>query len=164
MFKCWPVSSRLLVSTFLLSTVLTLMPSGSREASAGARSIHAYCNQANDGSGYCYGTLRGFRDHPDPNAYFRIFRTPFFSNASEWGDGIERRMTASLNGRSYSCDFERQWGSTTANHATDYYYRNPMFLAADLLMSGEGYFRIEWNTGGYCVELTLAAGSQYLSD
>jgi hypothetical protein len=111
-------------------------------ASAGYTFESAACFQNADGSGYCNGTFRGWRNHAQSTAY-----AYFYENQSG-SRGFYARYTVpgATTPSNYSCSPDASvaamWGDALAN---------------------EGRFHINWDAAGICYNLSVYNGSAYSS-
>lgn len=124
--------------TFSIFALAALVPASSLAGYATAD--FASCTKEADGTGYCRGTLRGFRKSPGANdqANFNV-------------QGALVSFSASLNGKSYACVFN---GSAAA---VDYR------LFAMGVTQTNGFFLIAWGPDGLCATNGYAHGSSYTS-
>ncbi len=116
---------------FLLGALLFALP-----ANAGAKYESAACVRNLDGSGSCHGTLRGFRNSTDPNAYVNF---AYYSNQTP-GFNAEWAGQASVCTVVAGSKLEQIWPVAMAN---------------------SGYFNINWNSSGQCTYLVIDSGSAY---
>ena len=116
--------------------VSALLLNASR-AEAGMKYESAYCYRAADLSGYCYGTMRGFRMSTDPNASanFQITSNGGAGFQANWGGGKPMTCTAPAG--------------------------SPVAALWPIAMSNEGYFQINWSAAGECNYLVIGNGSAY---
>ena len=122
--------------TFSIFALAALVPASSLAGYAAPDS--AFCTKEADGSGYCRGTLRGFRKSAGANDQ---------ANFSVKGGLVT--FSASLNGKSYACGF----------------YTRPDFGVpfAAAVTQTNGYFLITWVADGNCDITTHTHGSSYTS-
>jgi hypothetical protein len=122
------------------TALLILLPG---EGHAGKQSLQADCGFYSGGGGYCKGNFLGFRHHIDKQAYakFRVGDDPYEFQI----------FNAQLNSASYSC---------VAGAFLDV-YNNEWNVLWALAMTGQGYFKIEWNNYGYCNHLYIETGSEW---
>jgi hypothetical protein len=99
------------------------------------------CTKDASGSGYCYGTMRGFKNGPDIND-----RAEFYSNH----DGIVS-FYGRWAGQTYSCVFPIPSTPTVREFAS--------FVAAT-----NGFFVVMFNASGGCTYGYAYRGSGYGSD
>ncbi|MFY1826494.1 hypothetical protein ACN47A_11320 [Myxococcus fulvus] len=127
---------RLLKRGALACCVATLLAAPA--ALAGFTTESANCYKNPDGSGRCYGSLLGFRNHGGANTHAYFSRssnaTPFFYAA----------LTTGSTTAYFSC---------TPDAATQAHWNKAM--------NHEGYFSIYWSVTGDCYSLFLTNGSQY---
>jgi len=95
----------------------------------------AYCAKNPDGSGWCGGTMRGFRNDPGPNTY------ALFALGHDGTFGF----TANYGNQYFRCDFATPPA--------------PAFQSA--VASGNGYFNVYWNAAGSCYWGFAYRGSGY---
>jgi hypothetical protein len=99
----------------------------------------SYCYKAADGSGYCQGTLAGFRANSDPNAWASL--TARSAANGQWG-----WFYASINGSFYSCSaFSSPVIARFGNAAT----------------APSAVFTVFWSASGECTQLETQATSYY---
>ena len=85
----------------------------------------------------CYGTMAGFRNNADPQAYAEF--------GSDTGAGWF--FQAQLNGTNYSCS------APTSNAA--------LMSQTSQALGVQGYFYVTWNSSGQCTWLLLETASSY---
>lgn len=113
---------------------------GASLASAGTTSESAYCYKNTDGSGSCYGTFLGFRNHAGSSTY-----AYFYKNDS--------------GSKSFSGAY-----TNTSTSVTTYFSCTPDAATGALwskALAHNGYFSISWNSSGVCTSLYLNNGSLY---
>jgi len=98
----------------------------------------ASCTKDADGSGFCTGTLRGFRKSGGAND-----RATFSLQ-----NGLVT-FSATLNGKNYVCGF---YGPADNTYA---------WLFAQAVTQGNGTFLIAWDTTGGCTTNGYTQGSPY---
>jgi hypothetical protein len=103
-------------------------------ADAGIQDEWTYCTKNKDGSGYCAGTFRGYRNHPDPNT------SVHFAYSSNGGSGVQ----VNYDGQAHVC-------MTQPGSAVDKMW--PMSI------SHSGNFQLSWDAAGTCTWLYLGNGS-----
>jgi hypothetical protein len=113
---------------------------GASLAYAGATSESAYCYKNTDGSGACYGTFLGFRNHAGAST-----QAYFFKN-----DGGSRSFFGAYTNTST--------GVTTSGSCTPDAATSALWSKA---LAHQGYFSIQWNASGVCTYLYLNNSSQY---
>lgn len=113
-------------------------------ASAGqSSSPPAYCVRNSDGSGYCTGTFRGFRNATGSSyAQFTAYPTTLLSFYGRYGT------------TSVSC--YRSVSSSTDEIGSGMIQRWPMGAPADT------YFEIDWDSSGKCTYFFSGTHSNYL--
>lgn len=125
-----------------VAPVLSLVVLGTATvAGAGSTSDYALCYKATDGSGYCYGTLRGFRNHVNPGTYLY-----FHDN--------------SMGTRSMAVGFPLSSPTGTISH----FGCSPNSAVAALwskVMAHRGYIEVAWDVNGICTSMYLFNGSNY---
>ena len=109
-------------------------------ASAGYSYDNGYCFQNADGSGYCYGNLRGWRNHSQSTAY------AYFWENDSGSRGFYARYTVSgaTTPSTYTCTPDATVSS--------------MWSAA---LDNQGRFYVYWDTTGTCYSLSVYNGSAY---
>lgn len=110
-------------------------------AEAGSAGEFASCYKATDGSGYCYGTMRGFLNHVDPNTYLLFFEDSY-GRKSMYGS----YPFSSPTGMSYSF-------SCSPNSAVAAMWPS--------VMQHRGYIEVYWDINGICTSMWLMHGSNY---
>lgn len=111
--------------------LLAVVPS---QAQAGYKAESSLgCYKRADGSGYCFGSFLGYRNHSDPNAYMVLTE----------GSGGYRFFQAQLNGSYYSC---------TPDSATGAFWSDAVSAK---------YVDVEWNSSGVCNYVLVSSGSLY---
>lgn len=112
-------------------------------ASAGqASGAPASCYKYSDGSGYCSGTFRGFRNAVGSSyAQFLAYPTTLLAFYGRYGT------------TSYSCYRGVSSGDDIGVHMVE---RWPMAAAPDT------YFEIDWDSGGTCNYFVTGTRSDYL--
>ena len=113
---------------------------GAGVAFAGSTTESSYCYKNTDGSGYCYGTLLGFRNNASSSTYARFYKNTS-ATRSFYAIYTPAGATAA---QGYSC-------TPDATVSTLW----------DKAIRARGYFNIQWNSSGSCTYLYLANGSQY---
>jgi hypothetical protein len=103
----------------------------------------AFCWKSTDGSGYCSGTMSGFRNNSDAGAYAGFVSTELSTGQTFY---------ASVNGGFYACGVLPAYGTPTS-------LVNMWPTAANF----RGLFEISWNSSGACTTLSLYNGSAYAS-
>ncbi|MCP3136662.1 hypothetical protein [Pyxidicoccus xibeiensis] len=114
----------------------TLMTAPS--ALAGYQIESANCYKNADGSGRCYGSLLGFRNHSGANTQ------ALFTQTSASALYFTAALTSGTTTEYFNC---------TADAATGAQWSKAM--------NHQGYFSIYWNVLGECYSLFLNNGSQY---
>ncbi|MFP2906457.1 hypothetical protein ACLESD_15615 [Pyxidicoccus sp. 3LFB2] len=120
-----------------LSAVLAL---SATSALAGESYDAALCVKNADGSGYCYGTYRGFRNHWSPKTYVEFL---FMSNSPP-AFYVNYQQTSTSPVIDVTC---------TARTAA-------MQAMWPLLISNEQYFSVVWNSTGECTYATVSRSSK----
>jgi hypothetical protein len=126
-----------------LAPVVSLVALGTAPlAFAGSSTDSSSCFQNADGSGYCYGNFRGWRNSSQSTAY------AYFTENDSGSRSFYARYTVSgaTNPSTYSC-IPDATVSTIWNEA----------------LAHRGYFSIYWDVNGTCYSLYLYNGSQYSS-
>jgi hypothetical protein len=124
---------RLLITLSVLGFV-ALTPESSQAGYVAADS--ASCTKYSDGSGYCSGTMRGFRQSSGTYDQAIFYVTPTFVS-----------FNASLAGTGYGCMF-----STTSVG---------IMAFATAATQTNGYFLVSWDSNGYCGTSYYYQGSSY---
>jgi hypothetical protein len=119
----------------LLSAVLLF---AAPAAEAGWSAEMASCTKNADGSGNCYGTLTGFRNHSGANT--NVYFQQLFYGSRGFGY-LFNNGTTTVSG----------WCTPNTTVASIW----PM------VMAHRGYFAIYWDASGVCNELYLYHGSGY---
>jgi hypothetical protein len=124
-----------------LAPVLSLaVLGGAPLAYAGSTTESAYCYKNTDGSGSCYGTFLGFRNHAGSGTYAYFYKH-------------------SSGSKSFSGAY-----TDTSTNTTSYFSCTPDAATGALwtkAVAAQGYFSISWNTSGTCTYLSLYNGSLY---
>jgi hypothetical protein len=109
-------------------------------AHAGANYETAYCTKSSDGSGYCYGTMLGFRNH------WYAGTQVTFEEASDYSPvfRVTYQHTTTTPLIEVSC---------IPNAATKVLWPRATLHT--------GYFAISWNAAGECTRLTLSTSSRF---
>ncbi|QSQ25974.1 hypothetical protein JY651_14050 [Pyxidicoccus parkwayensis] len=124
-----------------LTPVVALATLGlSSVASAGLTYQGATCYQNTDGSGYCYGSMLGFREDATTTSY-ASFREDEDGTRSFYARYTVAGSTAAS---SYSCIPDATVSSLW-----------------NVALSTRGYFYVAWNTAGTCTYLRVSNGSNY---
>ncbi|QSQ25972.1 hypothetical protein JY651_14040 [Pyxidicoccus parkwayensis] len=107
-------------------------------ALAGYKAESAYCYKNTDGSGGCYGSLLGFRNHAGANTY--AYFVQYYSGVKYFYANYTSGTTTTY----FSC---------TPNTATGAQWTKAL--------NHSGYFSVYWDASGMCNSLYLYNGSQY---
>jgi len=125
---------RILITLSILG-LAALAPASSQAGYAAGDS--ASCTKYSDGSGYCSGTMRGFRKSGGANDQVYLYIT---------AAGMVN-FTANLNSKGYACVFST---STTS-----------IVQFATAVTQANGYFVISWDSSGACGTSYYYQGSAY---
>ena len=125
---------RILITLSILGLAV-LAPTSSQAGYAAGDS--ASCTKYSDGSGYCSGTMRGFRKSGGANDQVSLYIT--------WAGLVS--FNANLNNKGYSCLF-----STSSTSLMQF---------ATAVTQANGYFVISWDSGGACGYSYYYQGSAY---
>jgi hypothetical protein len=129
----------ILVSSAAAGAIVASMLVASDVRAGTVNAPYAGCYKASDGSGYCYGSLLGFRDTAIYSEY-ATFESDYFAG------GPAQSFSAYLNGNYYSC-FAPRPGNAGA-------FEWPAGAASRL-------FSIFWNSAGQCTVLYTYDDSNY---
>jgi hypothetical protein len=125
-------------SLALVAFVLTLAAAHSSQAGR-VDNVYPNCVRNADGSGYCNGTLDGFRNYPGDSTVYASF-------SNSVGTYTYKAFNAHFNGQNFGCN--------AANSVPDIIANWPK---ANLGMSF--YFEVDWNSSGVCTYLSLGSVS-----
>lgn len=109
-------------------------------ALAGYTGQSAFCTAYSDGSGFCYGSFLGFRNHPNSLVF-----ASFTDSESGYREFSARYAPDSTSAAQF-------YGCMPGDAV------KPLWSAA---IQHRGYFYISWGANGLCNRLHLANGSQY---
>lgn len=119
-----------------LGAVALLSSAVAGSAYAGYKTESAYCKKLKDGSGYCYGTFRGFRNNVDAGASAHFERDAY-------NNGY---FSAFLGGGVYQCAAPAGWiGQDLFNRA----------------LTASGWFSVNWDATGQCTNIGLGQDSAF---
>jgi len=110
-------------------------------AEAGSATEFASCYKAADGSGYCYGTMQGFRNHANPNTYLSFVEDSYGRKSMSGSFPLSSPTGAASN---FSC---------APNAAVAAMWPR--------VMQHRGYIEVYWDVNGTCQAMWLMQGSHY---
>lgn len=113
----------------------------------------AYCTKLSDGSGYCNGSMIGFRNATDPSAY------AYFGLSYSSGS-LSGSFSAYLNGVYYSCTAAPAMYQPLSTSIGNGLTAVPLPIWQQAL-TPQATFMIQWNSSGGCYYLSVGQTSLY---